>query len=701
MCSSDLGGLLVVLITFIFLRRGRSSLIISLTIPFSLVISFVFLYLFGYTINIMSLMSLAIAIGMVVDNAIVVLENITHHLEVGSRVEEASVVGAQEVGLAISVSTLTTVVVFAPMVFVGGIVGVLFKQLAFVVAITLLASLFTSLTLTPMLSSVLLRGQGLVERVHGRWGKWLARSDEYFKALEAFYRRVLNWALTRRRQVLVATGVVLLVSLGTGKLWVGTEFFPDVDSGEIQINLHLPEGTRLEKTAQVAEEVMAIFDKEVPEREHYYAMVGQSREGVDSALGFEEGTNIAQVGAKLISKEDRKRSVKEIAQTLRGRFAEIPGIVRTSVRDIGAVQKIFFGGGGKKISLEILGYDLTVLNHIAQEVKDLVAQISGTVDITVSRREPRPELWIKVDRQKASSLGLNMATITQTLRTNLFGSDPTQFRDAGEDYDIFLRLREEDRVNIEDIREVPIASPSGTMIRLKNVADVVESEGLVQIERKNRQRMLKVEADLQGRSLGAVTRDIKERLKTLSLPPGTTIEFGGDVEEQRKAFRDLSLMLLLGIALVYMVMASQFESLRQPLVIMGSVPFAFVGVIWSLLVTGTNLNVASFIGLIMLMGIVVNNAIVLVDYTNLLRGNGLPLAEAIGTAGARRLRPVLMTTLTTIFGLLPMAMSNQEGAETWNPLGITVIGGLLVSSIVTLIIIPVLYSLVEERLLKK
>jgi len=479
---------------------------------------------------------------------------------------------------------------------------------------------------------------------------------------------------------------------------IGTDLFPQVDSGDLSVTAELPVDARLETSSKVVGKMMRLIEEHVPEVEHYYGMCGQSEMGIASALGFKEGRHVAVGGIKLITKEKRDRSAKEVANMLREKFSEIPGVEKLSVRAQDPISAASSGTAGKAISIEILGYDFGQTASLARRIKEFVSQVPGAVDVTVSRSAERPELWVEVDRRKAATLGLNMGAIAATLRTNIFGSTATEYRDAGDDYDIYLRLVEEERSSIEDIGEITIASVTGVPVKLKSVARIMRKSGPLEIERLNRQRVVKVEADTYGRSLGEVTRDIRRELAKLEIPPGITISFGGEVEEQGKAFRDLTLLLLLGIVLVYMVMASQFESLLDPFVIMFSVPFAFVGVVIAFLVTRMTLSMMSFIGIIMLMGIVVNNAIVLVDYINLLRGRGFELFEAVKKASATRLRPVLMTTITTLFGILPMALTRGEGAEIYGPLGITVIGGLVVSTLVTLVLVPVVYSIFETRL---
>jgi HAE1 family hydrophobic/amphiphilic exporter-1 len=419
-----------------------------------------------------------------------------------------------------------------------------------------------------------------------------------------------------------------------------------------------------------------MFQK-LPEVEASYGLAGQSKKGLLSALGFEEGTNLARVGVRLVPKEKRQRSAKEIASRIRPEINSLPEVEKTSIRAIGAIQKLFFGGG-HPISIEILGHDIEMTNEVAAKIRHIMEATPGAVDVSVSRKKPRPEVLIRLDRDKAASMGVNVALVADALRTNYYGFDDAKYREAGEDFDIELRLRKDQRETIHEIGETPITSLTGQTIKLRNIASIREAFGPVEIDRKNRTRVTKVLAGVQGRVLGDVVRDIREQIASYDLPPGVAVEWGGEVEEQRKAFGDLALLLILGIVLVYMVMAANFEDFIDPFIIMFTVPFAFVGVIWAFVLTATPLNLMSFIGVIMLMGIVVKNAIVLVDYTKQLRKSGMSLNEAIVTGGRTRLRPVLMTSLTTIFGMVPLALSRGEGSEVWNALGITIIGGLLV-----------------------
>jgi HAE1 family hydrophobic/amphiphilic exporter-1 len=592
------------------------------------------------------------------------------------------------VGLAVAASALSVVVVFVPLLFVKGIAGILFSQLAFIMIVVMLTSYLVSITLTPMACSRLIRP--FRERKTNRLFIW---SERIFNNIEAGYSRIIERVLKHR---LISLGLICLVFFGSMVLIpvVGTEFFPEVDSGEVEVVLEMAEGTRGEVTAKKTEQMLSAVNA-VSEMEASYAVAGQTKKGFLTALGFDEGTNIGRIGGRLIDKEERSRSAKVIAAKLRDQVMELPGVSKFSASAVSSIQKAFLGGG-QAISIEVLGHDIEKTDRIAGQIRRIIESVPGTVDISVSRKQPRPEIRVRLDRDKAASLGLNVAIVADALRTNYYGFDSTKFRESGDDFDIELRLKKDERQSILQIGETPLTTMRGQIVKLRNVATIEETFGPVEIARKNRIRITHVRAGVQGRVLGDVVRDIRKKMATLELPPGVSIEWGGEVEEQRKAFNDLMLLLILGVSLVYMVMAGQFEDFKDPFIIMFSVPFAFVGVIWALVLTGTALNVITFIGIIMLMGIVVKNAIVFIDYTRQLKGRGMSLYDAIVTGGKTRLRPVLMTSLTTIFGMLPLALSRGEGSEIWNALGITVIGGLLVSGIVTLILVPILYYIVHK-----
>ena len=692
------GIVFIILVTLVFLRRLRTALIISLTIPFSLIISFILLFLSGYTINLVSLLSLAIASGIVVDNGIVVLENIFRHIEEGGKVKSSSIFGASEMGMAITASTMTTVIVFLPLMFLTGLPGIIFKQMGFVIVATLLASLFTALTITPMLCSKWIKATpDVLRKREGIIGTYYNRSEAFFEMLDDGYSRLLKWSLNHKAVIIILSLAIFLSSLSFLP-FLSTGFMPKVDSGNVSVNFRLPEGTRIEETNKVIDAILKEAETIIDQEKfiHSYGFDGKTEKGIGVALGFDEGPNVGKIGFKYVDRDKRRQSAEDIAAKLREKVAKIPGITNVNVSAQDVIASILMGGG-KAISVQVQGADRAEIYSFAKKLESSFKSIPGLVDVAINQKDPRPEIWVDIDRQKASSLGLNVAIIATTLRNYFYGNEATKFRDAGEDFEVFTRLTEHDKNSIDTLLNIPVFAPDGTMIRLGNIATLKDGTGPIEIERKNRSNIIKVEGSLYKRALGAVNNDIHSILKKIEIPEGVSVGFGGDIEEQGKAFKDLLILLILGIILVYMIMAALFENLRDPLIIMFSVPFAFSGVFYILFLTGTSIGIMSFMGLIMLMGIVVNNAIVLVDYIHLLQKRGAPLLEAIINAGKNRLRPVLMTTATTFFGMLPMAVSKSVGAEVWNPIGLTILGGLSVSSLVTLILIPVIYYMFENR----
>ncbi len=696
-----LGIILVILVVWFFLRQFAPSLIIALTIPFSLLISFIYLFLSGKTINTISLSSLAIACGMVVDNAIVVVDNAYRHLQRGKRPQEAAIFGTNEIFLAIAASTLTTVVVFLPMFFVTGVIGIMFGELAVIVTVTLIASLFTATTFSPMLCSQWLRINNNSDRTKKRFNKFYEISEKWFKGWENFYAKALAWALRHKKTVIFGFLGAFIFSLALVP-FIGNEFMPEEDSGDIRITVNLALGMRLEETDKVAKRIEDIFEKYVPEAKFIYARPGTTP-GIGRAMGAgSSGEHIVVAGVKLISKTERKRSVFEIGQITRDQIRRIPGVLKVDVSTGNPLGRLITGMGGKSIQLEIIGHSFEETNALAREIKGIMEKVPGAVDVSISREINRPELRIEIQREKASTLGLNMNTIASSIKTFIEGSTATKYREKGETYDIYVRLEESSRSKIEDIENLSIVSAiTGKQLRLINFARVYEAAGPVEIERQNRERVIRVECNTFKRSAGKIVEDIKKELQKLTSPQDIMVNFGGEAEEQGKAFRDLTLLLLLGIALVYMVMAAQFESLLDPFIVMFAVPFTFTGVILGFILTGTTLSVITFLGIVMLMGIVVNNAIVLISYINILRARGLSMLEAVTVGGKERLRPVLMTTITTLVGLLPLAISTGEGSEVWQPLGITMIGGLSISTFITMLFVPTLYAVFEARIKNK
>jgi HAE1 family hydrophobic/amphiphilic exporter-1 len=698
--------ILVVCVTWFFLRRFKPSIIIALTIPFSLLIAFIYLFATDRTINVIGLTAIIIAIGMVVDDAIVVIDNVTRHLDKGERPQEAAIFGTREIFMAVAASTATTVVVFMPLLFVRGLVGIIFKELSAIICISLIASLFTATTFTPMLCSKWLKktDKDIPPARNGSKKKSILGiyelSERGFTALETWYSEALSWSLYHRWLVVIGFTIVFLCSLALTP-FIGNEFIPEEDVGMMSVSAELPVGTRIEETDKTATAIEDIIEKDVPERITTMIRFGQGG-GIGAVFGGRSGSHVVSGSVKVVHKEKRKRSAAEIAQAVRKKLKNLPGVLRTDITVGHPLSRIISGTAGKAIQIEIIGHNFDDTDEVAGKIKKIMENVKGTVDVSVSRDRRKPELKIEVDREKAAALGLNMRTIANTMKTAIEGSTATKYRESGRTYDIFVRLEEQSRARPEDIENLMVTSPfTGKQIRMSNFTKVHEITAPLEIERQNRERVVRVECNAHNRSTGEVASDIRQQIAKISLPSNLSVNFAGDIEEQTKAFRDLTLLLLLGIVLVYMVMASQFESLLDPFTIMFAIPFAFMGVILGFIITGTTLSIVTFLGLVMLLGIVVKNAIVLISYINILRARGLTMHEAITEGGRHRLRPVVMTTITTLAGMLPMALSQGQGSEMWQPLGITMISGLTISTFITMIFVPILYAMLEEKVRKK
>ncbi len=688
------GGIFVLIVVFLFLIDWRASIIIGLTIPFSLIVAFIFLYALGYTINITSLSSLAIAIGMVVDNGIVVTENIyRRRFELGEDVRTASIRGAKEVMSAIIASTLTTVAIFIPILFVKGLIGILFKQLALAVIAVLSASLLVALFLSPMLTSRLFKTKMRREF----FIKAEQKNNQIFKKIYEVYLKILSWALSHKaKTVLIAIGIFVLSLLMFSV--IGKEFLPRTDESRVRLVLELESGTTLDVTKKVVQKIEKIVKENVPEVKSILTRCGKSPKGLGAAAGMEEGDNIANISIRLVEKEKRKRSSDEIAHMLVQKIKQIPG-VKSIKTETGGSSGAF--GFGKPVEIEIYGYDLDKSFKFAKKIKKILASIKGVQGITINRKPGKPELQFRVNKRKAWSSGFSLAMISEIVKNSFAGVTASKYKEEGEEYDIFVRLRKEDRASINNIRNLLIRRMDGKLISLDTLGEFILKRGPKQIFRKNRERMIKVSADIFGKPLSQVEKEFEEKMKKVTVPSGIHYKFSGEIEQRRSTFSTLFLLVFLGILLVYLVMAGQFESFLDPFIIMGTVPFAVTGVAFALFFTGVTLNIISYVGIIMLVGIVVNNGIVLIDYINRLRREeGMELYEAIKQGSKTRLRPVLMTAFTTIFGMLPMALSRGAGAELWVPLGVTIISGLLFSTLVTLIFIPTVYAIVETRIKK-
>ena len=684
------GAIFVSLTVLLFLRNLRGATIVGITMPLSLIIAFVLLYFGGYTLNIISLSSLAIALGMVVDNAIVVFENIFRHRNEERRdAKDSAIRGAAEVARAITASTLTTIAIFVPMLFVRGLVAIFFKQLAFCVSIALIGSLFTALTLTPMMSSRLLRPQS-DER--GTMGRFYVRTERGFRRLQTLYRRVLGWTISHNKVTLSIVGAIFLISLIFTR-FMGSELLPETDRGIVQVTVRLPVGTKVEQTDQIIKTVEDMIVNTVAERIAMLTEDGTSGTLIEAVL-MEAGSNIGRINLMLVDKNKRNRTSREIAEQLRKAILQIPGVKSVDV-NTGGMEAQFLGG--HPIEIEVYGKDFDKLIEVANTIRSEVKQLEGIVSTDLSTRPGVPELWININKKKAASVGLSVAQIGGVIRTLFYGKKVGVFRKHGEEYDIWVKLKEADRRYLDDIEAIKVMTPQGKLVPLATMADIEYRTGPVKIDHKNKERVVKVYIDVHGRTTGEVVRDIRHMLAGMELPPDVRVKIGGTAEEQARSFRDLRTMLVMGIFFVLLVMAAAFESFIDPFIVLFSIPFAATGFVLALFFTGLPLCLTSYMGLIMLSGIVVNNAIVLIDYTNQLRRRGMNLNDAVLLGGMRRLRPVLMTAITTMLGLTPLAVSRGVGSEIWKPFAVGVIGGLFVSTAITLIIVPVLYTIFKQR----
>lgn len=692
--------LFVVLVVLFFLGRWRATLIISATIPIALIVAFIYLLFVDSSLNIISLCSLTIAIGMVVDDAIVVLENITTHIERGSNPREAAIYATNEVWISVIATTLVIVAVFVPLTMLTGMAGILFKELGWIVTIVVCTSTVVAITLTPMLSSKLLRakkvrvenGRMIEEEVQAGWYQKYVVS--LLDKVDAVYAKVLGACLRHKGLTLLCVFALFVASMLPAILgFVGTDFMQKTDNGRLTVKVELQRTTRVEETAALARRLEARIMELVPEVRMLSSTTGSPDDAGFSALINSTSNNKLQMTVVCSKKYERERSIFEIAEVIRKELALYPEILDYSCETSGGMG----GGGASTVDIEIYGYDFDATNLYAEQIKQVVREIPGARDIVVSRDEDRPELKVVVDKEKAARHGLNSATVASYVRSRINGYTAGFLKEDGDEYDILVRLSEEDRNSISDLENLTIPTSAGKLIKLSELATIEEYFSPPEIERKTRQRMLTVKVTPFETSLGELAVAIQKEVSKLERPAGVTVRYGGDYEEQQETFGDIGMLLALIIILVYVVMASQFESFSKPFIIMMSVPFAISGVILALWITGTSLDMIGALGVVMLVGIVVKNGIVLVDYINLMRDRGYELNEAIQLSGQSRLRPVLMTAFTTLLGMVPMAVSNGEGSEMWQPLGIVVIGGLLVSTLVTLIVVPVMYGIMSRH----
>jgi len=679
--------LFVGIVVFVFLGRWRATVIVLVTIPISLIASFIYLYATGNTLNIVSLSALSIAIGMVVDDAIVVLENVTTHIERGSAPMQAAVHGTNEVALSVMASTLTLIAVFFPLTLVKGMTGVLFKQLGWMVTIMMVLSLICALALTPMLCSRLLRlnvgDTKIFQKVYGPILKVLNKIDD-------FYARVLDKCVAHRWITTAAALGIFVASMFLMK-FVGSEFFPVNDNGRLGVTLELPIGTRVEIAKDVAARLYKEWTEKYPEITVFNYRVGQASSDNTFASMQDNGSHIISMNITLLDADKRKRGITEIAGGMRNDLKNYPEIKKSLV-NVGG-QRGAGMTGQSTLDYEIYGYDFTKTDSVAQRVKSILESLPGAADISVSRSDYQPEYHVEFDREKLALYGLNLSSAATMLRNRINGSTASYFREDGEEYDIKVMYDPEHRRSISDIENIMLYNSMGKGVRLKEVGTVVERFNPPTIERKDRERVITVSAVVQDRPMSEVIADAQPLIDKIDKPGDVYISLSGSFEDQQDSFGDLGTLGLLIILLVYIVMAGQFESFTYPAIIMTSIMFAFSGIVLILLLTGTSLNVMSFIGAIMLIGIVVKNGIVLIDYINLNRERGMSIRRAVINGGHSRLRPVLMTSLTTILGMVPMAIGTGVGSEMWRPMGTAVIGGLAMSTVMTLLFVPTMYTI--------
>jgi len=683
-------AIFVILVVLFFLGRWRATVIIIVTIPISLVVAFIYLFITGESINIISLTSLSIAIGMVVDDAIVVLENITKHVERGSRPREAAIYATNEVWLAVIVTTLTVVAVFFPLTFMKGLTGVLFKQLGMLVSITIITSVFAAITLTPTMSALLLKWYPI--RKEAPWYTYDGSIRKGLDWFDRFYEKTLRWALRHKRVTIL---FAILLFAGSMALFtvIDTEFFPQADQSRITATIELQTGTRVDESVKTTDKIDKLVKEKYPEVSIAQASTGVDDENSFAAMFGTNGTHVITYSMSLVPIEERKKDVNVLSEEIREDLARMPEIVDFSVSTSEGMGSF----GGSTVDVEVYGYNIAETNIIAEELATKIKKIEGAKDVTISRDKSKPELQIILDQSKMSTSGLNTAMVSSAIKNRVAGLTATRLRQSGDEYDVIVRFRESARSTLTDIENIGISNSRGQIIRLGEIAQIKEYWSPPTIERKRRERIVTVSFTPYKRSLTELQTEIQKAIDETTIPAGIMVQISGAIEEQMESFMDIAFLMMISLILVYLVMASQFESLKMPFIIMFSIPLAFSGVAIALFLSNTTLSVISGIGAVMLIGIVVKNAIVLVDFINLMRERGNELYEAIAMSGRSRLRPVIMTSATTILGMLPLAMSKGSGSELWSPMGIAVTGGLIFSTLVTLVLVPVIYAVFAKR----
>jgi len=683
--------LFVVLVVILFLGQGRATFIISLSIPISLIAGFIYMYLSGDTINIITLSSLSIAIGLVVDDSIVVLENITKKLERGGFARESAIYGTSEVSLAVIASTLTIIAVFLPLTMLGGITGILFRPLGWVVTISVATSVFVSMSLVPMLTSRMLTAH--VPDRNTLRGKIYWLSQGILGKMDDVYARTLTWAVGHRWMVIGIASGVFIASMFLVRV-IGSEFMPATDNDRISAQVKLAQGTRLEETALTAHHLDSIFMAKYPEAEIVSTSAGVGDGSTLAAIFTETGNYIINYTFKMKQRKDRSRDIFEIANEMRKDIAALPEVEKFYVDPGSSRSSSAMGmGGGNNLEVKIYGNDFDETNVIAEKVAGALKKIRGTKDVLISRDPEKTELQLVLDQPKMTSFGLTTAGVATAIRNRINGVTATKYREDGNEYDVIVQYAEPFRRSTEDVQNISIQTPQGKMVKLSEITLLKRFYSPPNIERENKVRVVTVSAALSGTDIGTVEAALEPEIARMDIPGDVSIDYGGSAENMKESFQSLILLILLSMILVYIVMASQFESLTEPFIIMFSIPFAFTGVFLGLYVFGSTISVISLIGAVMLIGIVVKNGIILVDYTNLQVDRGFSLRNAVITAGRSRLRPVVMTSLTMILAMIPMIVTRGSGSETWRPMAIAIFFGLTFSTLVTLILIPAIYTI--------
>jgi len=683
--------LFVIIVVMFFMGRWRATLIVSISIPISLIVGFVYMYLSGGTINVITLSSLSIAIGMVVDDSIVVLENITKKLERGGFARESAIYGTNEVSLAVVASTLTIVAVFLPLTMLGGMTGILFKPLGWVVTISIVTSVIVSLTLVPMLSSKILSIKEPNKKSIG--GKLYYFSQNLLDKLDNVYEKTLSWAVGHRWLVVSASILVFILSLSLTKL-IGSEFMPAMDNDQIGAQVKLAQGVKLDETIKTAHYLDSVFMNKYSEVEVVSTSAGVGDENSLASIFTETGNYIINYTFKMKPHQDRERDIFEIADEMRKDIVVLPEVEKFYV-DPGAnrMATAMGMGGGSKMEIKVFGNSFDHTNVVVEKIVAAFHRTKGVRDVLVSRDNEKAELQLVLDQEKMTSFGLNTAIVAGAIRNRITGLTATNYKEEGNEYDVIVRYDDKFRRSTQDIENISIMTPSGVPVNVGEIASLKRFYSPPNIDRENKERVVTISSALSGSDLGTVKAALEKEIAKMDIPSDVSVEFGGSVEDMQDTFKDLMMLGALIILLVYIVMASQFESLTEPFIIMFSIPFAFSGVFVALYLFHTTINIISMIGAIMLIGIVVKNGIVLVDYTNLLVAKGYSLKKAVVAGGRSRLRPVLMTSITTILAMLPMIVLKGSGSEMWRPMGVAVFGGLTFSTVVTLILIPTIYTM--------